>query len=182
MGLVRLDKVAEELPIKVDRRPYLLQPERPPEGEPRPLREGETETEMSPAWQERAQGAGVVMHRPKWSPNTVPAHEVTAYAKEQGRDGEFHHVAARAYWETGANLGDLETLKGISEACGLNWAELSSRLESGHYRQKVFQEYQAAREKGVRGTPTYMIGGEIKFGDLSVDDLREMVSQATKSI
>jgi predicted DsbA family dithiol-disulfide isomerase len=108
----------------------------------------------------------------------VPAHEVTAYAKEFGRDSEFHHLAARAYWETGANLGDLEVLKGIAEGCGLNWAELSSRLESGQYRQRVIQEYQAAREKGVRGTPTYMIGGEIKFGDLAVEDLREMVQKA----
>jgi predicted DsbA family dithiol-disulfide isomerase len=133
---------------------------------------------MSPAWQGRAREAGVVMHRPRWSPNTVPAHEVTAYAKEFGRDDEFHHVAARAYWETGANLGDREVLKGIAEACGLDWAALSSRLESGQYRQQVYQEYQAARDKGVRGTPTYMIGGEIKFGDLGVDELREMVQQA----
>jgi predicted DsbA family dithiol-disulfide isomerase len=98
-----------------------------------------------------------------------------------GRDSEFHHVAARAYWETGANLGNLETLKSIAEACGLNWAELSSRLESGYYRQRVRQEYQAAREKGVRGTPTYMIGGEIKFGDLSAAELREMVERAARS-
>jgi predicted DsbA family dithiol-disulfide isomerase len=156
----------------------LLQPERPPEGEPRPLREGETEAEMSPAWQERARGAGVVMHRPRWSPNTVSAHEVTIYAKEHGRDSEFHHIAARAYWESGANLGDLEVLKGIAEGCGLNWAELSSRLESGHYRQRVYQEYQVARDKGVRGTPTYMIGGEIKFGDLAMEELREMLQKA----
>jgi predicted DsbA family dithiol-disulfide isomerase len=85
---------------------------------------------------------------------------------------------ATPQWETGANLGDLAVLRGLAEGCGLNWAELSSRLESGDYRQRVFQEYQTAREKGVRGTPTYMIGGEIKFGDLGEEELREMVQKA----
>lgn len=116
------------------------------------------------------------MRRPKWSPNTMLAHEATVYAKEKGLDGEFHHVAARAYWERGIDLGDLAVLKGLAEESGLDWSELDPRLESGHYRQRVLDQYEDSRTRGVSGTPTYQVeGGEPTFGNLSVDDLRELI-------
>ena len=163
----------------MDRRPYLLQPERPSEGEVRQLRQGETETEVAPVWQERTREVGLVMRRPKISPSTILAHQATLYAKDKGLDSEFHHTAVLAYWETGANLGEMQVLKNIADASGLDWDELAPLLESGHYRPAVFQEYQAARDLGVGGTPTYRIaGGEITFGDLSIEDLRGAILKA----
>ena len=118
------------------------------------------------------------MRRPQWNPNTVPAHLATIYAKERGLDNEFHHAAAQAFWETGVNLGDLPILREIAKKVGLDWAELSQRLESEQHREAVYQESQQAKDLGVAGTPTYRIGGEIKFGNLSVEDLEEMIRQA----
>ena len=141
----------------------------------RPIREGETETELSEVWQERAKEAGVTMNRPGWNPNTVPAHVATIHAKERGSDDQFHHAAAKAFWGNGVNLGDLPVLKEIAEEVGLDWAELSQRLDSEQHRNEVFKEYQAAKDLGVGGTPTYLIGGELKFGNLSVEDLKEMM-------
>ena len=170
--------LAKEMSIDVDRRPYLLQPDRPPEGVARRLFDGETETELNDAMKERAKGVNLVMRRPQWSPNTLRAHEATAYAKEQGKDGEFHHLAAQAYWESGADINDLDVLKGIVEAAGMDWGELGPRIESGQYRETVMREYEAAKEKGVTGTPTYMIGGELHGGDISIDELREAIKSA----
>ncbi len=159
----------------------MLAPERAPEGEPRPLREGETETELTQAWQERAREAGIVMRRPALSPNTSLAHEATAYARDHGRDGEFHHAAARAYWERGVDLGRRDVLQAIAEECGLNWNDLAAALDSGQYRQYVLDEHQAARELGVFGTPTYRInGGEPDFGDKSVAELQTMLEEAAR--
>ncbi len=89
----------------MDRRPYLLQPERPTEGEVRQLRQGETETEVAPVWQERAREVGLAMRRPKITPSTILAHQATLYAKDKGLDSGFHHAAAQAYWETGLTWG-----------------------------------------------------------------------------
>tara|TARA_B100001013_G_C24277709_1_gene311548 strand:- start:177 stop:512 length:336 start_codon:yes stop_codon:yes gene_type:complete len=105
-------------------------------------------------------------------------HEVTVYAKEKGRDGEFHHLAAQAYWGLGADINDLDVLKGIVEASGMDWADLEPRIESGEYRQTVMREYEAAKEKGVSGTPTYLIGDELHGGDISIDELREAIKSA----
>ena len=140
--------------------------------------EGETETDLNPAMQERARGVGLVMRRPSWGPNTMLAHEATVYAKEQGRDDEFHHAAAKGYWEKGIDLGDLAVLREVAQQSGLNWDQLGPLLESGHYRQRVLDEYAAAKEKGVGGTPTYLIGGEILGGDISLEDLQAAIKKA----
>tara|TARA_B100001964_G_C14200918_1_gene585754 strand:- start:589 stop:1125 length:537 start_codon:yes stop_codon:yes gene_type:complete len=172
------DELAGELSIQVDRRPFLLRPERPPEGEPRRLNDGETEDELSPAMKERAEGVGLVMRRPKWSPNTMRAHEATAHAKAEGKDGEFHHLLAAVYWGSGFDINDLGVLQGVAQAAGIDWGKLGPRLESGAYRDGVLREYEAAKEKDIGGTPTYMIGGELLKGDVSIDDLRDAIKSA----
>jgi predicted DsbA family dithiol-disulfide isomerase len=142
--------------------------------------EGETETELNPAMQQRARAAGLVMRRPQWSPNTSLVHEATVYAKGKGLDGKFHHVAAGAYWETGADLSDMETLRILAEQSGLGWAELAPLLASRHYQDTVLQQLEAAKSLGVLGTPTYLIAGELLKGDVSLEDLQAAVKEAGK--
>ncbi|MYE39108.1 MAG: thioredoxin domain-containing protein [Chloroflexi bacterium] len=175
MGLGRLDIVAKELDITIDRRPFLLRPDCPPEGQPRRLFDGETETELNPAMNERARFSGLVLRRLNWSPNTLFVKEARLYAMEQGLDDRFHHVAASAYWEESADLGSLEVIRGLAEKAGLDWSELRPRLESGHYRDAVLESNETARASGIGGTPTYLIGGWRKFGDLSVEELKTII-------
>ena len=118
------------------------------------------------------------MRRPQWSPNTVLVHEATAYAKEKGLDDKFHHVAAGAYWETAADLHDMETLKSLVTQSGLDWDELAPLLESHHYQDTVLQQREAAVSLGVAGTPAYLIAGEVLKGDVSLEDLRAAVEKA----
>jgi len=175
VGLGRLDIVAKELNISIDRRPFLLAPDKPMEGEPRRLFNGETETDLAPAMQERAQGAGLVMRRPQWSPNTLYVHEATLYAKEKGLDGECPNVAAAGGWEEGAVLGGLEVMRDLAETAGLDGWELGPLLESGHCRDAVLESSRTARDSGIGGTPTYLLGGWRKFGDLSADELKTII-------
>ena len=163
----------------MDRRPYLLRPERPPEGEERRLFEGETQTELSPEMRERASGVGLIMRRPQWSPNTLRAHEATVYAKTQRKDGEFHHSVAKAYWASGVDINGLDVLERIVEASGMDWSDLRPRIESGEFRAEVMEEYEAAKGLGVTGTPAYMIGGGLYKGDVGIDQLREAIKSAS---
>ena len=149
-GLVRLDTLAKELHFSVDRRPYLLRPDSSVVVE--------TLTPHEPAIRR--------------SPSTALAHEATAYAKELGLDGQFHHAAAGAYWLAGADLGSLYVLRDLSVACGLDWPMMRQRLESHHYREFVVEEHQAAIRRGVTGTPSYLIGGRMYAGDVSLEALR----------
>ena len=118
------------------------------------------------------------MRRPQWSPNTLRAHEATIYAKSKGRDREFHHLVAGIYWGSGSDINDLSVLGVVAGSSGLDWADLEPRIETEEFRQTVMQQFQAARERGVEGTPTYEIGGELLKGDVSIDDLRDAIKSA----
>ena len=170
--------MAQETAVNINRRPYLLNPNRPPEGEVRQMRDGETESEVAPHMKERAENLGLAMCRPSWSPNTMLAHEATVYARENGLDNEFHHAAAGEFWTKGIDLSDKAVLQQLAEKAGLDWKELSPRLDSRQYSQQVLDEYQAARDQGVSGTPTYLIDGELIFGDVSLEDLIAAVKNA----
>ena len=169
--------MAQENAVNINRRPYLLAPDRTPEGQARQMRDGETESEVAPHMKERANNLGLKICRPSWSPNTMLVHEATVYARENGLDDEFHHAAAGAFWTTGVDLSDKAVLQGLAEKVGLDWKELSPRLDSRQYSQQVLDEYQAARDRGVTGTPTYLIDGELLPGDVSLEDLSAAVKK-----
>ena len=141
--------------------------------------DGETETDLAPAMQERARGVGLVMKRPSVAPNTSLAHQATAYAKEKGLDNEFHHAAAKLYWETGANLGEMAILQQVSQEVGLDWGELEGRLQSGYYLPNVTSDYDDAKAQDVGVVPTYIVNGEYLKGDVSLEDLQAAIRKAS---
>ena len=49
----------------------------------------------------------------------------------------------------------------------------------GSWRMLPGWRFSNAKDLGVGGTPTYKIGEELKFGNLSVEDLEEMIRQAS---
>ena len=127
---------------------------------------------------DRANGAGLEIHRPHWSPDTKLAHEATTFAKEKGKDSEFHHSLAKAYWTTGVDLADLTVLRGFARQSGLDWDELSPKLESREYLPAVMDEHEAAKTRGVGGAPSYLIDGELLGGDVSHEDLAAAIKKA----
>ena len=129
--------------------------------------------------QARARDIGVVMRRPQIAPNTSLAHQATAYAKEKGLDNEFHHAAAKLYWETGANLGEMPVLKQVADEVGLDWAELEDRLQSGYYIPYVTTDYDDAKAQDVGLIPTYIVDGEYLKGDVSLEDLDVAIGRAS---
>ena len=167
------------MPLNVDRKSYFLRPDQPLEGAPRRMFDGETETDLAPAMQERAAGVGLVMKRPQIAPNTSLAHQATAYAKEKGLDNEFHHAAAKLYWETGANLGEMPVLQQVAQEVGLDWADLEGRLASGHYVSHVAADYDDAKAQDVGVVPTYIVNGEYLKGDVSLEDLQAAIRKAS---
>ena len=67
--------MAKEMSFQVDRRAFLLRPDRPPEGEERGLFDGEPQTEVNPAMRERAKGVGLAMSGAQRAPNTIRGDE-----------------------------------------------------------------------------------------------------------
>ena len=63
-------------------------------------------------------------------------------------DEAFFGQTMKAYWEEGADLGDMAVLESIAKSSGLDWEVLQPRLESGHYREQVLAQHRRGRQFG----------------------------------
>ena len=183
IGLRRLDALSGELALTIDRRPYLLRPDAPIPGFLGQDRRAESQ---SPARDFPGRRAPLALpgDKPGIEPasnrslSTVLAHEATACAREQGREREFYLEAAREYWEMGADLGSIYTLRSSAIKAELDWGAMWHRLSSSHYRSWVINEHRAAVERGVKGAPSYFIGGKIRAGNIGLEDLRRAIEES----
>ncbi len=137
-------------------RAYLLRPDTPQEGRVREARPGESDDELADPLRTHAREANLVMRPPKHTPNSLYSLQATEYAQEQGKFLEYHHAAYEAYWDHRADLGDPSVLADIGTSVGLDGDELRERVESGHYAQKVVDQYHEALGYNIRGIPTFV--------------------------
>ncbi len=108
-----------------------------------------------------AQGTGISFNFEKITriPNTLNAHRLIRWAAPAGAQ---HHVAEAlfsAYFEHGQDVGDKNTLCAIAEQNGLDVASIEAMLDSAQDIQAIREDDAAARDMGVAGVPTILVGG-----------------------
>ena len=156
--------MAQEYDITIERRPFLLHPEIPPEGMVREVRPGEEDGQLREPLRSRAVDEGLVMRRAARTPYTLPSLEATEYAREKGLDEAFFNNTMKTFWAEGVDLGELDVLERLAEESGLDWGELRPLLESGHYRARVLEQHQEAVGMGIQGIPAFLIGNLLFTG------------------
>ena len=110
--------------------------------------------------------------------STLLVHAATACAKEQGLDAAFYWAASKEYWQQGADLGNLYTLRRVAASAGLDWGELWPKLESAGYHGLVLAQHEKATEAGVVEAPSFQIGGKLHSGPMDAEELRAAVRAA----
>lgn len=103
-------------------------------------------------------------------PNTMHAHRLVRFAQEleSAPPGAQADVAAtavagaiyEAFFVEGRDIVDVDTLIDIGVASGLEEDRVGEYLRSGRDMAAVLQEADLARQRGVRGVPTYGLAGK----------------------
>ena len=110
-------------------------------------------------------------HGPEWTvwdqPEQVQSFSrnqfAAAYsAEEQGQDAfkRFHHALFSAHHEDGKVPGKLSTLVQVAEEAGLDVEKFKSDLNDKSQWERIGNEYQEGKAKGVFGTPTLVFPNE----------------------
>ena len=174
----------DEFPIEITGKAFLLRPDIPPEGRPRPQSaDGSDDNELREPLRTHATELGLTkMKRPPTTSYTLPALEATEYAAEQGKFEEFHKACYRAYWEEMQDIGKLEVLESIARDCGLDWPELEERLKSEYYRQEVLTQYLMGRKIGFQGIPGFIIGNNKFTGAAPYEVFQTAANRAMAAI
>lgn len=103
------------------------------------------------------------MRRAARTPYSRLAQAATEYAKAGGRDDAFHRAAYRAFWEDGADLGDLSVLEGLAGEARLDWSDLAPRLEAGEFDRTLQDQHDEATQVGIWGVPGFVVDDAFYF-------------------
>jgi 2-hydroxychromene-2-carboxylate isomerase len=110
---------------------------------------------------------------PKFFPaNEVPAAKCVIALREQGRMADaikLAHAVLAALWAEEKNTGDPATLQAIVAGCGLDAAAVIKASEAPGIAEKREAYTKLAIEKGVFGAPSFVIDGEIFWGQDRLD-------------
>lgn len=168
-------------------RAYQLNPDTPVEGVDRrayyakKFPDENKRAEMIHQLKAAAAGAGFSFDplKPEYLPNTLKAHQLIRLAHFDGAQERLANALYSAYWDEGANIGDMDVLIGIAEEAGLDRDNAGQEFENEANAREVKSEAEAFRQAGVTGVPTFIVNGRTGFaGALPPQRLAEALRQA----
>lgn len=107
--------------------------------------------------------------------NSRLAQELAAWAETEPEGGGIHQALFHAYFVTGLNLSDVETLLGIAESIGLSSEKSKEVLVQRQFRSTVDADWQRSRELRITSVPTFVLQDRGLVGAQSYEQLEELV-------
>lgn len=149
-------------------RPFFLNPDTPPEGEPYlPFLEqkfgGRAPVD---ALFDRVRAAGrtydidYAFEKIELRANTLQAHRLLYWAQQRGNADALIERLFVAQFQRGEHVGDRVTLIKIGVECGYPANELETYLYSDDNTEAVREDAGRIRTMGIRMVPTFILGGE----------------------
>jgi 2-hydroxychromene-2-carboxylate isomerase len=87
------------------------------------------------------------------------------FARDQGRERDYHDGVYRARWLEERSLGDDDTLAGVATACGLDRAAFLDAIHGERYEPALERSNEDARADGLFGFPFFVWNGQRFWGN-----------------
>ena len=183
LGHAELGRIARTRDVIIDYRPVNLIELFPETGglplpKRHPSRQAYRLVEMQ-RWRE-ARDAPLVLKPKYWPFDFKLADRAMLVASEQGDQDAVHQLIAlafRAVWVEEHNLGDEATLAEVAAAAGFDPAKLIAAARTDEAAEAHAANFSRATEEGVFGSPSYVLDGEVFWGQ----DRLEMLDAALAS-
>ena len=113
--------------------------------------------------------------------DSLPAQIVSVHVKETAPEAwpAFDDAVFAALWQEGRDIGDREVLADIAgDAEALDAAVVDAALGDADLRERVAELFDAARQRGVTGVPTFAFDGHAARGAVPPAQLERLVEGA----
>jgi predicted DsbA family dithiol-disulfide isomerase len=187
IGKAKLDRAlaAAGNPFAIRWRPFQLNPDMPPEGmDHRAYYAAKFGEERAEALRRQvadaAREAGVTIDfaRIGRAPNSLDAHRLIHWAGAEGRQHDVVGILFRRYFQDGEDVSDATVLAAAAAEAGMDPAVVARLLDGDADRDAVRAEAEAAREMGVTGVPTFLVGGRYAVSGAQPEELwRKLVAE-----
>ena len=170
IGKRRLEKalaLKPNIPVQVRFHPYFLNPWVPREGMSRDeyltTKFGSPERYQGIAGRVAAaaasEGLTYAVDKMRRQPNTLDCHRLIMWAEAIGKASEMKQHLMDLYFTEGADLSDREVLVAAAAFVGLDATETRQKLGTEQDVDKVEAAASSAKDAGIDGVPTYILGG-----------------------
>lgn len=113
--------------------------------------------------------------------NTLKAHALLQYAKENDLSHELADALYHAYFVEGAYLNKDETLVEIANSVGIDEETVKTIIASKEYQNKANEDRRLGEKNGVEAVPHVVINGDIQIkGAQSEEVYKEALSKAVE--
>jgi len=106
------------------------------------------------------------------------AMEAAYCAGDENKFWEMHDIIYANFSAGDSGGYSAERLTAMAEAIGLNVNSFEDCLKDKKYRDRVEEDQSAAQEKGVQGTPAFLINDEFVEGNAPYDTFRTYIEAA----
>lgn len=183
IGKQRIEQLAEEIALRPVWKPFEIHPEVPAEGIP---------IERFPAALiERLEGSvsalagevGIDFRMPRKLPNSRMALIGGEFAKGQGKFGEYHEAVFRAYFQSGRDIGDLDTLAAIAEEAGLDDGAFRNSIREKRFHDSLEIARSEAHALGLSAVPSFVFAdSHIITGVQPYETMKAVAGRAMRAV
>src|SRR5678815_2726193 len=119
----------------------------------------------------RAARRGLTFRKPSLFPrHSVLANRVALVALDEGWGEDCVRATFRAEFEEDADIADPGVMGRVASALGRDGAAVISRAQSQPIKDALRARTEEAARRGIFGAPTFLVGGELFWGDDRLED------------
>lgn len=172
LTVARIGRLAEERGIRIDWQPFWLFPVREQLNLPAPFpHDSPRERYMWRDLQRRAERLGLYFRRPSIYPfRSVAIGRIAFVAAREGWCREFTEAAFRLHWCEGVLMTSDENVAAALASAGQEATRVLTLASSPEIKDGFTQQTARALDRGIFGSPSFVIGRELFWGDDRLDD------------
>ena len=98
-------------------------------------------------------------------------------AQKQGKEDPYNGAIFGAYWREAVDVNDRARVAARLDAAGLDGKVLLETADQPEYGELLVKNTELAAERGIFGSPTFMVGDDLFFGNDRLGFLEERLGR-----
>jgi predicted DsbA family dithiol-disulfide isomerase len=109
--------------------------------------------------------------------DSFDAQAASLYVKEEQPEAwpAFDEAIFEVLWIDGRDIGDVDVLVDLAADVGLDEAEIRAALEDDTLRDRLFDHFRAAQQRGITAVPTFAYGEHAARGAVPPEQFERLV-------
>ena len=167
LSVARIGPLTDAIGVEIEWQPFWLFPVREEQNLPAPFPEGSARTRYM--WldlERRAKRLQLPYRRPEVYPfNSLQIARIAFVAAREGWCRDFTEAAFRLHWTEGVLMPTSENLTVALTSSGQDPSRVQAVAASPEVKDAFKQQTTRALERGIFGSPSFVVNGELFWGD-----------------